>query len=497
MTKENIELSRRKVLAGLGAVGAAGAGAGLGTSALFSDEESFVDNVITAGELDLYVGFEYSADQGAVSGNLAEPTEGIVQGDAAGGGEILDVGYVLDDLKPGDSGSAMYCPRVVDNPAWVRADVTGLTDYENGQTEPEAEVDDSGGDPGEGAGELSEAIQVTVSYCDENGETIREMDNPDDYSLADLANEEAFLLDGNEGEEEEDDGASPYPGSESSEDQQGPCICIDWEVPADVGNEIQSDSVEWDVTFYAEQRRHNDTPLDAEYVELGPSAAQNTGFEAQSGGGFTGTGYWQDDPGQTNQDGGDYEQLYITFEEAFGPYYVDSLATFTIEEIESIRYRTRRPSGASQDYFVDIFTFPDGSNDDASWYGRQLQTLPEDALNKSVSANTWLTWRTETGTNQLTFYDYNHDYDTTDSNAPPYLGQDTGVTLADLQSTDSFDWSDYVSNADSTPKNYRDEEVRALRFATASNWEDSHEGGLDAIEIELTDGSGAVIDLED
>jgi len=260
MTKENIELSRRKVLAGLGAVGAAGAGAGLGTSALFSDEESFVDNVVTAGELDLYVGFEYSADQGAVSGNLAEPTEGIVQGDAAGGGEILDVGYVLDDLKPGDSGSAMYCPRVVDNPAWVWADVTGLTDYENGQTEPEAEVDDSGGDPGEGAGELSEAIQVTVSYCDENGETIREMDNPDDYSLADLANEEAFLLDGNEGEEEEDDGASPYPGSESSEDQQGPCICIDWEVPADVGNEIQSDSVEWDVTFYAEQRRHNDEP---------------------------------------------------------------------------------------------------------------------------------------------------------------------------------------------------------------------------------------------
>jgi Ca-activated chloride channel family protein len=60
MTDDNqrYELSRRKVLAGLGTVGAASAAAGLGTSALFSDTESFEDNTLTAGSLDLKVDWE-------------------------------------------------------------------------------------------------------------------------------------------------------------------------------------------------------------------------------------------------------------------------------------------------------------------------------------------------------------------------------------------------------------------------------------------------------
>ncbi|WP_227015628.1 SipW-dependent-type signal peptide-containing protein [Haloarcula sp. JP-L23] len=54
MTNDNIiELSRRKVLAGIGTVGVASAGAGLGTTAFFSDEETFEGNTLTAGKLDL------------------------------------------------------------------------------------------------------------------------------------------------------------------------------------------------------------------------------------------------------------------------------------------------------------------------------------------------------------------------------------------------------------------------------------------------------------
>ena len=55
---DKFELSRRKALATLGAVGVASAGAGLGTSAYFSDEESFEGNALTAGELDLKVDWE-------------------------------------------------------------------------------------------------------------------------------------------------------------------------------------------------------------------------------------------------------------------------------------------------------------------------------------------------------------------------------------------------------------------------------------------------------
>ncbi|WP_255212521.1 SipW-dependent-type signal peptide-containing protein [Halorubrum sp. CBA1229] len=55
MSNKSFKLSRRKALASLGAVGVASAGAGLGTSAYFSDTESFENNTITAGELDLKV----------------------------------------------------------------------------------------------------------------------------------------------------------------------------------------------------------------------------------------------------------------------------------------------------------------------------------------------------------------------------------------------------------------------------------------------------------
>ncbi|MFT4921222.1 MAG: putative ribosomally synthesized peptide with SipW-like signal peptide [Haloarculaceae archaeon] len=54
----DLTLSRRQVLAGLGAVGLASTGAGLGTSAYFSDRETFEDNSLVAGELDVKVDWE-------------------------------------------------------------------------------------------------------------------------------------------------------------------------------------------------------------------------------------------------------------------------------------------------------------------------------------------------------------------------------------------------------------------------------------------------------
>jgi predicted ribosomally synthesized peptide with SipW-like signal peptide len=53
--KEAFGLSRREVLAGLGTIGVASAGAGLGTTAYFSDREDFEGNQLVAGELDLLV----------------------------------------------------------------------------------------------------------------------------------------------------------------------------------------------------------------------------------------------------------------------------------------------------------------------------------------------------------------------------------------------------------------------------------------------------------
>jgi predicted ribosomally synthesized peptide with SipW-like signal peptide len=65
---ERFDISRRKALAALGTIGVASAGAGLGTSAYFSDQETFENNSLTAGTLDMGVGYtahysDWSSDE--------------------------------------------------------------------------------------------------------------------------------------------------------------------------------------------------------------------------------------------------------------------------------------------------------------------------------------------------------------------------------------------------------------------------------------------------
>ncbi|MFC5366397.1 SipW-dependent-type signal peptide-containing protein [Salinirubrum litoreum] len=77
------DISRREVLAGLGTIGIASAGAGLGTTAYFSDREDFQDNTLTAGELDLKVDWQehysdWSDDEAEGIDTVAmEPGDGL------------------------------------------------------------------------------------------------------------------------------------------------------------------------------------------------------------------------------------------------------------------------------------------------------------------------------------------------------------------------------------------------------------------------------------
>lgn len=56
--QNKLGISRRKVLGGMGMIGLASAGAGLGTTAFFSDDETFEGNTLVAGSLDLRVDWE-------------------------------------------------------------------------------------------------------------------------------------------------------------------------------------------------------------------------------------------------------------------------------------------------------------------------------------------------------------------------------------------------------------------------------------------------------
>jgi len=255
MTQDNqselYSLSRRKMLAGLGAVGIASAGAGLGTSAYFSDEESFENNTLTAGTLDLRVRYEASYDSDGAVENMADSAMGTQDGSPAG------MFYDLQDVKPGDSGHVEFCFDIVDNPAYMWA-CGDISQAENGMNEPEMAVDDT-----PELGELGDSIVARLAYCDIEDEELVEGDEIVSGSLVDVfaAISSGAALDG-------DGVAGLVPGEQSPYDEEvvgdeeayitGACLCLFWEVPYEVGNEIQSDSLTMAFEFHALQARHND-----------------------------------------------------------------------------------------------------------------------------------------------------------------------------------------------------------------------------------------------
>ncbi|TKX62736.1 VWA domain-containing protein [Halorubrum sp. ASP1] len=202
-TNDTIGLSRRKVLAGLGAVGVASAGAGLGTTAYFNDTEAFEGNTLTAGELDLKLDYKstylggpgrlehvqsmgypdaedlgdgrYLLDQAPSPADM-QAWEDLVQDEEFDfcspeadqfliNGDEIPV-FTLEDVKPGDSGEVTISVHICDNPAFLYLAGELTENAENGQSEPEMEQE---GEDTDGIGELADAIEVCVWYdedCD-------------------------------------------------------------------------------------------------------------------------------------------------------------------------------------------------------------------------------------------------------------------------------------------------------------------------------------------
>ena len=217
-TNDTIGLSRRKLLAGLGAVGVASAGAGLGTTAYFNDTESFEGNTLTAGELDLKL--DYRATYAGGLGRLdeingwysdegpGEPFDVVEEGDGvyligevpaidepdAWEDEVQtrdfclpDVGlvngdeipvFVLEDVKPGDCGEVTISLNICDNPSWVWMNGELTENDQNGYSEPELEALTELGqdtDSPDGEGQLADAVEVTLWY-DENCNNVLDVD---------------------------------------------------------------------------------------------------------------------------------------------------------------------------------------------------------------------------------------------------------------------------------------------------------------------------------
>ncbi|MFB6163937.1 MAG: SipW-dependent-type signal peptide-containing protein [Haloarculaceae archaeon] len=275
-------LSRRRVLGGLGAIGLASAGAGLGTSAYLTDTESFTGNTLTAGTLDMSV----TATQVAADGYWAAQSGVLGRTSTADGAPVI--GLQAQDVKPGDWLVVELEVAVLDNPGYVQVRTENFTEAGGPNPEPEqvaeggtgnsADLDDflfvsgwqSYGGPTDGStggqksdladldpvfNNASAAVELSGGYqppTDLDGNatasveylTAREVDTglAGGYVIKD-ASGDPMPVGGTSG--------SPY------------VIYLLFEVPAAVGNEIQGDSFGFDLVFETEQVRHNDDPFNA------------------------------------------------------------------------------------------------------------------------------------------------------------------------------------------------------------------------------------------
>jgi predicted ribosomally synthesized peptide with SipW-like signal peptide len=289
------ELSRRKALLGLGTIGAAGAAAGLGTSALFTDTETFENNSITAGTLDMTV----EATEVAISDNRPNsPYE--VSGDTANAENAVSLS--ASDVKPGDW--VIYCIDITieDNPGYVTIHADNLDEEDVSSTEPEAEAEDV--DVGNTSADLGEYLHVT-HWGEFNGdippeesnvrEDLNTLDNTTDETTGDGASpvQEDYSkpdTDGNatlngtsveysnlrefvetydtDDTNEDDESSGVLIGGDDPELIGGPgtddydtfTYYILIELPLDVGNQVQGDSVQFDLAWSTEQTRNNDDP---------------------------------------------------------------------------------------------------------------------------------------------------------------------------------------------------------------------------------------------
>jgi len=200
-----------------------------GTVAYFSDTETSQGNIFTAGAIDLKI--DSTASYNGVPVAAATWAEKDLVPTA-------DKFFDFADIKPGDSGENTISLHVINNDAWVCASVSNLLNFENGQTEPEASVDST---TGTNQGELQSAMVWTV-WSDTNGDNIQD---PGETVLASghPVNGVLPVYDATTG--------TPLTGGSTA------YLGVSWSLPSSTGNEVQTDSMTGDISFYVVQSRNN------------------------------------------------------------------------------------------------------------------------------------------------------------------------------------------------------------------------------------------------
>lgn len=242
-----------KILKSLVVIGAV-AGLTVGaTSAFFSDKETSTGNVFTAGGVDLKVDSQANYNGKPVEGSSWDQRD-----------LTKEKFFNFGDVKPGDWGENTISLHVVDNDAWACLTINNMANNDNSCTEPEKEAEngDCGKDPN--AGELAQNLYFTA-WAEEDGDNIWQANEPllftNRYGPAsDVLNGRTYAL------ADSTTVGGPFLKSHTyyiglqwcagtmTVDEVGHTISCDG---ASLGNEVQTDSVSADISFYVEQARNN------------------------------------------------------------------------------------------------------------------------------------------------------------------------------------------------------------------------------------------------
>ena len=297
----NFGLSRRKMLGGLGVIGIASAGAGLGTTAYFSDSESFQDNTITAGQFELHVTQStHVVDQDGIGPDQQSFMTALEDATPENGNtlEVLDGFLDIEDAKPGDSYKYCWDICVKHNPGFVEITIDADEWAGNDENNPVHGNSTLSGPIADASGVLGDYTLAVVTLDDQQAGD--DLDIVFQGTLSGLVDE---FENGGLVHAWEDGDLTKYchlpcesdvEDAEVSADPDGVEVCVYLYIPShgDRGTTVEVAGVEFDINdvgendsdkfdspgnliqgavftsdvhFAAEQCRHNGSPFDGAY----------------------------------------------------------------------------------------------------------------------------------------------------------------------------------------------------------------------------------------
>jgi hypothetical protein len=168
-------------------------------------------------------------------------------------------------------------------------------------------------------------------------------------------------------------------------------------------------------------------------------------------------------------------EIYLTPQSLFG-------RDIKIGDIVSISYWTKgvAQTGSQLDWALAIYTKPySGDLSTPAWYGDRYGAEPYFSWDLNAPASTWNQWSSDTGDNQLRFYE-------STQGAP-------GANFGGY--TDPF-WSTFKTSSALSSQPRAGQDVLFISIQTGSAWSSGFTGKLDGLRVELTDGSVANVNFE-